>query len=110
MRVALDIEQTVNQYARTLEAWNDEEFSFKSSPATWSPKEILGHLVDSAQNNIQRFVRGQYEDTPGIVYDQDEWVRLQGYQTFPKDELIQFWILINSHLRRILRMMSPANY
>ncbi len=25
----------------------------------WSRKEILGHLIDSATNNHQRFVRGQ---------------------------------------------------
>src|SRR5229473_1548246 len=41
----------------------------------WSRKEILGHLIDSAANNHQRFVRLQHEEM--LVYPSyrgDEWV------------------------------------
>ena len=34
----------------------------KSSPDDWSPAEVLGHLIDSAANNHQRFVRAQFTD------------------------------------------------
>ncbi len=47
----------------------------------WTKKEVLGHLIDSASNNHQRFVRGQIavrQDFPG--YEQEQWVRIQGYQ------------------------------
>jgi hypothetical protein len=47
----------------------------------WSRKEILGHLVDSTANNLQRVVRGALGtgiDLP--VYDQNAWVAVQRYQ------------------------------
>jgi len=104
------IEQTVDQHIKFLSDLTEEVFSAKPIPGKWSPKEIIGHLIDSAQNNIQRFVRGQYEDTPKIVYSQDDWVRLQAYQQSEKLELIRLWVLINRQLCRILVTMDPANY
>lgn len=46
----------------------------------WSPKQIIGHLIDSAANNHQRFVRAQFTDDlvfPG--YEQEAWVEVQHY-------------------------------
>ncbi|MFA7227473.1 MAG: hypothetical protein WC061_00440 [Melioribacteraceae bacterium] len=60
--------------------------------ARWSKKEIIGHLIDSASNNHQRFVRAQFTDDlifPG--YDQDEWVRIQNYQIMDWTLLINLW-------------------
>ena len=37
----------------------------KPQPEKWSPKEIVGHLIDSVANNDQRFVRLQ--QIPGIL-------------------------------------------
>lgn len=110
MRVANEIRETVERFAKEAEGWSDAEFSHKKNAATWSAKEIIGHLVDSAQNNIQRFIRGQYENKPAIVYAQEEWVRLQGYQTYAKADLLQLWVSLNRHLARILIEMNPANY
>ncbi len=108
--IALEIERTVEMHASVISGMSDAELGFKESPEKWSKKEIMGHLIDSAQNNIQRFVRGQYEDTPRIIYAQDDWVRLQDYQKYKKDDLVQLWVLINRHLCRILVAMEPANY
>lgn len=76
--------------------------SWKPDPVKWSKKEILGHLIDSAANNHQRFVRGQYENAPTIFYDQDEWVKLQAYQSCKKEALISLWESYNRHLVHIL--------
>ena len=108
--IAQEIEKNVERVSKTLSGMSEAEFALKKIPGKWSRKEIVGHLIDSAQNNIQRFVRGQYEDTPEISYAQDDWVRLQDYQRYKKDELIQFWRLINKHLCRILLSMDPGNY
>jgi hypothetical protein len=54
-----------------LNAIEEPAFSLKQSPARWSQKEIIGHLIDSATNNHHRFVRGQFEDSPVIAYDQN---------------------------------------
>ena len=109
-KLAEEIRETVLDNASVIRAMSLLEFDHKPSPTKWSKKEILGHLVDSAQNNLQRFVRGQYENTPKIVYTQDEWVKLQHYKDYEKEELIQLWVSLNLHLCRTLSVMDPANY
>jgi hypothetical protein len=59
-----------------LSALNDGFFSQKTDPLKWSRKEILGHLIDSAANNHQRFIRIQYENEPVIFYDQNKWIEM----------------------------------
>ena len=89
---------------------NESEFAWKPVPGKWSRKEILGHLIDSAQNNIQRFVRGQYETGSSIRYDQDSWVRLNGYQEASLSDLITLWFLLNRQIVRIIDKMPAGNF
>jgi len=101
------LEKIVNNYNRRLEAIPEEEYLRKPHPEKWSKKEILGHLVDSAQNNIRRFVVAQYEDCPRIGYDQDKWVALADYQHYPTKDLLALWRLLNRHICRILAGITP---
>src|ERR1700761_73585 len=71
----------LKDYSGRLAAVPEEVFTHKPLPEKWSRKEILGHLVDSAQNNIRRFVVAQYEDDPVIGYNQDSWVTVAGYNS-----------------------------
>src|SRR3989442_12304013 len=49
------------------------------APDAWSPKQELGHLIDSAANNHQRIVRAQLEDNLALPsYDGDRWVQWPG--------------------------------
>lgn len=107
--IVTSIEHTVAMYVPVLESLDTSVMDFKTPPR-WSKKEILGHLVDSAQNNIQRFVRSQYECIPKIVYDQDRWVSIQHYQDYELNDLIALWSLLNRHLCRILANMDAAFY
>jgi hypothetical protein len=107
--LAGQIRQTVIDHAVIIRSLPTARFDEKSSPSKWSKKEILGHLVDSAQNNLQRFVRGQYENNPKIIYYQDDWVKLQRYQDYDTEELIQLWVTLNKHLCRTLEVMDPSN-
>ncbi|MBM3416535.1 MAG: DinB family protein [Bacteroidetes bacterium] len=59
----------INHHLPALQNINGEEYSRKPAPNKWSRKEILGHLIDSAQSNIRRFVKAQYEETPLITYN-----------------------------------------
>ena len=71
----------------------------KPSPSKWSPKEELGHLLDSAANNHQRIVRTQLEEQPKMPgYDGNAWVRLHGYQRRNWQELIELWRDLNQQL------------
>jgi len=87
----------------------EQEFSFKPLPDKWSKKEILGHLIDSAANNHQRFVRIQYEQEPVIFYDQNEWNKLHHYNELNSGQLIQFWKMYNEHLVNLLKRIPREN-
>ena len=73
----------------------------------WSPKEILGHLIDSAANNHQRFVRGQLDrELASPSYAQNEWVETERFNDREWTDLVQFWLAYNRHL---FHLMSHAN-
>jgi hypothetical protein len=81
----------------------DAAASVPRAPGKWSPKEIIGHLIDSAANNHARFVRAQ--STDHLVcegYDQDAWVQLQRYQERPWTNLVQLWRDYNLHLAAVM--------
>jgi hypothetical protein len=78
------------------------QWHYKPQAGRWSKQEILGHLIDSAHNNLRRFVVTQYEEQPRIVYRQDHWVEAQRYQEAPVEELIQTWRLLNRQIIRTL--------
>jgi hypothetical protein len=104
----LNLEKIIHVYSRRLAAMPDTVYSEKPDPEKWSKKEILGHLVDSAQNNIRRFIVAQYEDNPTIGYAQDAWVACSNYPGYPIEDLVTLWTLLNRHIVMILRHMSPA--
>lgn len=68
----------------------------------WSAKEVLGHLIDSAAVNHQRFVRAQWQDLVFASYAQDDWVSAQQYQSAPWIELVALWREYNRHLARVM--------
>lgn len=101
------LEKIIQNYYRRLESISEEEYARKLRPDKWSKKEIVGHLIDSAQNNIRRFIVAQYEDLPRIGYEQDPWVSLSDYQHAPSGELVILWRLLNRHICRILAGIGP---
>ena len=78
----------------------------KLTPAKWSKKEIIGHLIDSAHSNIRRFIVAQYEDNPTIVYNQEKWVAINNYQQWNNNQLIRLWYLLNNQVVEILKNTS----
>jgi len=108
MQATIDnLEKIIRNYTRRLQAIPEEEYALKLRPEKWSKKEILGHLIDSAQNNTRRFILAQYEDIPKVGYDQDKWVALSDYQHYPTADLITLWNLLNRHICRVLSGISP---
>src|SRR5437660_2679916 len=82
-----------------LAALTSEQASAKSAANSWSIKEELGHLIDSAVNNHQRVVRAQLEDNLALPsYDGDQWVELHGYQNREWADLIALWRSLNRQL------------
>jgi hypothetical protein len=83
------------------------DWDYKISPDKWSKKEVVGHLIDSALNNLQRFVRCTYEENFKLIYQQNEWVQAQHYQDAPISELLALWRLLNLQIINILRNYPP---
>lgn len=78
-------------------------------PGGWSRKQVLGHLIDSASNNHQRFVRASLQgslDFPS--YDQEGCVRLQEPQEADWLLLISLWVDYNRYLAHIIRRLPAA--
>ena len=88
----------------------ETDFSYKPLPDKWSKKEILGHLIDSATNNHQRFVRAQFENVPSIMYDQDSWNKYSYYNQMNSTHLISFWAVYNKHLLELIKRIPKDNY
>lgn len=87
----------------------EDKMSLKPSPEKWSKKEILGHLIDSATNNHQRFVRGQFEIEPEIVYKQNEWNKFNFYQEIGSSQIISFWTVYNKQILEIIKRIPTEN-
>ncbi len=88
----------------------ETDFSSKPTPGKWSRKEVVGHLIDSGQNNLRRFICGQYETpAPKIVYDQDFWVEANAYQHYKQEDIIALWKLTNAQISSVLTNMKPEN-
>jgi hypothetical protein len=102
-QIAEHLHHILIEYAEKLQSVNEFDYADKPDQTRWSKKEILGHLIDSAQCNIRRFIIGQYEDAPSIMYNQDKWVAISNYQNHPAPDLINLWILLNKHICIILK-------
>ncbi|SFH31033.1 DinB family protein [Pedobacter insulae] len=85
-----------------------DDWNAKPNPIKWSKKELLGHLIDSASNNLRRLIVAQYEQGTKIVYDQDKWVCYQGYQEMSIDHVITLWDLLNRQLALVISRI-PQN-
>ena len=99
----------VDKAPSILRGADDETMSAKPAPGKWSKKEILGHLIDSAANNHQRFVRGQFELTPEIKYDQNNWNKFSFHQQIDWEQMVSFWTEYNKQLIEIIKRIPPEN-
>jgi hypothetical protein len=94
----------------TLAAWHPRLLQVSETDADrvvgskWTRKELLGHLLDSAVNNHQRFVRlrqGELRGFPG--YEADAWVEAGAYRSASWSQLLSLWHLFNLQLAAVVR-------
>ena len=75
----------------------------------WSRKQVIGHLIDSASNNHQRFVRASLQGSlefPG--YDQDGCVRIEAPQEAAWPLLVTLWKEYNLYLAHVIAHLPPS--
>lgn len=99
----------VEEQYNLLKSIDDKTASKPPAPGKWCIKEIAGHMVDSAGNNHQRFVRACTQgNLVFLPYDQDKWVSLQKYYAYPWIRLVELWRLYNLHIVHIMEAI-PEN-
>jgi len=93
----------IDSKANQLLTIGEEASAVPRTPGKWSPRQVIGHLIDSACNNHQRFVRIQFADDKFFPrYQQDDWVNVQHYQTESWETLVNLWKFYNLHIAHIL--------
>jgi hypothetical protein len=98
-----EFKRTVSGSYDRLVKISEAESKEPLSDGKWSRKEIIGHLIDSATNNHQRFVRAQLEGSHSFPdYEQKPWVTLQGYKDQAWEDLALFWKSYNQHLLHVV--------
>lgn len=98
----------INEAQPKLFAISEEQAGEKPFSEKWSFKEIIGHLIDSAANNHQRFVRmQQVADLGAFGYDQMHWVNSQHYQSADWQALVVLWHSYNRHLSHVIANIRP---
>jgi hypothetical protein len=107
--LAKALREEVTQAALRFKQLSDAQASADRGLAKWVNKETLGHLIDSAANNHQRFVRAQFTIPfvwPG--YEQTSWVTLHRYRERPWAELVELWVALNRHVAAVIESV-PAD-
>ena len=108
--LANTLHETISREAPLLKALAEQHAAVTpNGGASWSPKQELGHLIDSAVNNHVRFVRASLEpkvEAPG--YQQDGWVDLHGYQEWPWPRVIACWESQNAQLVELIQRIPAA--
>jgi hypothetical protein len=110
--IADDLERTVQEVQIPLEALSEKQTIAPYQPGKWSRKQILGHLIDSATNNHQRFVRAAlYGPLTFPGYEQDALVGLEGTNDMEWLLLLRLWQSYNLYLAHVLARLpeSAAN-
>jgi hypothetical protein len=108
LQAALDLRKIVDECEPKFLAVPEDDAVRPPAPDKWSRKQILGHLIDSAANNHQRFIRMQTTaelNFPG--YQQNDWVRLNHYEARPWKALIALWAAYNRHLADVMEHIAP---
>ncbi len=101
--------QILDEAVPQLLAQSPEAMQHKTEPGKWSKQEIMGHLVDSAYNNHQRFLRAAGQGNLIFNgYDQVAWVQKNAYQEREWAEVVKLWEATNRHLGHVIRSIDPS--
>jgi hypothetical protein len=118
--MVIEFEPVTREIASLIEEWESklselsiEIITERRNSQNRNIKQILGHLIDSASNNIHRYVHLQYRESPlefpnyASEGNNDRWIAIQQYQAENWEKMIRLWIYINYHLIHVIRHINP---
>jgi hypothetical protein len=109
MALSAEMLRVVNSAEENLRRVSTEESRAPILAGGWSRRQVMGHLIDSASNNHQRFVRASLQDSlefPG--YDQNGWARVQAAEEVDWSLLVALWANYNRYLAHVIAHLPPA--
>ena len=101
----------IDEWRGILLSLDEDAVRLKPSKDRWSICEVIGHLVDLACNNHQRFVRAQERDELTFPqYDQNAWVIAGDYNQSDWPSLVGLWYSYNQHIAQIIRRIPTSQF
>lgn len=98
-----ELSERLSAVLRSAMPWlltiSEAEASVPEREGKWSAKQVVGHLTDSAVNNLGRIIRLQIEAGPSLSgYEQMAWVSLQHYAERDWAQVLALWFALNEHV------------
>ena len=111
--ISQDLDGTVNTFYKKYKDLTDEVTSRSPGTGEWNLKEIIGHLIDSACNNHQRFVRLQIIDElvfPDYSIDNSRWIQIAGYNEMKFQDILLLWKQYNILVENIIKEADSSKF
>ncbi|MEI6411667.1 MAG: DinB family protein [Bacteroidota bacterium] len=104
------LDAQIRRLKGNIHAIPEAELQHKPAPEKWSKKEILGHLIDSARYNLNRFSETPFAASPyqAQPYNQDHQVAINRYQEADTEHLIALWQGLNRQICTLVQALTPA--
>lgn len=113
MKLSETSEKLISQVTKSREwllGFGEIMVRHKPSADRWSIAEVIGHLVDSASNNHQRFIRAQESESLTFPkYEQNSWVTRNAYASANWESLVELWYHYNMQLARVLAQIPDGD-
>ena len=109
--VYLELNSIINDFYNKYKGLDNEIASKRPGTDRWTLKEIVGHLIDSASNNHQRFVRLQIADElifPGYGKDNSKWLEIEKYNELNFSDIILLWKQYNVLIGNIIKGVDES--
>ena len=103
----------VEEWELKLLSLSEDVLTKKENSQHRTIKQIVGHMIDSATNNIHRIVHLQYQPSPLVFPDyanlgnNDRWIAIQDYKSENWNDLVQLWKYLNIHIVHVINHVNP---
>lgn len=105
-----ELERLIPFVREKYESLSSNDLLQYPAPGKWSRQQVLGHLIDSAVNNLKRFTDAQLLDQPYTIipYKQDGLMGVNNYQELPLQHLLGLWQTLNQQIIFVVQRI-PAD-
>ncbi|HEY32084.1 MAG TPA: DinB family protein [Dehalococcoidia bacterium] len=110
-KIYQDLKTIVDNFYQKYEDLSDEITSKSPGNNEWNLKEIIGHLIDSACHNHQRFVRLRIIDElvfPDYGQDNSRWIQIAGYNQMKFQDILSLWRQYNLVIANIIKGVDSS--